>query len=455
MNGSPDLKSWMVGALMGKWGMDNLTNNAASVHLETDILTFIKLPDGSFALPPGTTSNLVLIGNQYRVDERFSRTINFDSSNNVSSMTDADGNAVNFTYSGGLLQSVNDNFGHTLTFHYTGSLLTSVTDSAGRGVSYSYTGNDLTTYTDPEGKVWTYGPDNTHRILTLKNPLNITTVTNVYDTFGQVQSQTLPRQTGSTTYNLYFSGYRNIEEDGAGHDIIYYFDDQKHLLGVENALGQRNIKSYDGQGHVVSETDPRVNTTGYAYDGNNNPTRITDPYGKQTINTYDGQYHLTDVLDPLGHLKHTDYNTTHHPTRITVYPVSTQPVYSQKSYYANGLVNTSTDARNVVTTLTQDGYGNPATSKTSTAPTITYGYDAVGRMTSLTDQVGSKTTFSYNNRSLLTGSTDPLNKSVSLTYYDDGTLHTVTDRNNKTTTSWINARDRVASGKSQSRWQSG
>lgn len=216
MNAS-DLKSWTVGALIGKWGMDNLTGNAASVHMDTDILSFIKLPDGSFASPPGVTSNLVKNGTLYRVDERFNRTVTFDSSNNASSMTDADGNAVSFTYSGGKLQSVSDNFGHSITFTYTGNLLTSVSDNAGRTVSYGYdANNNLTTYTDPEGKIWTYGYDCNHRVLTLKNPLNVTTVTNVYDALGQVQSQTMPRQTGTTIYNLYFNGYRNIEEDGSG-----------------------------------------------------------------------------------------------------------------------------------------------------------------------------------------------------------------------------------------------
>nr|NJM04295.1 hypothetical protein [Desulfobacula sp.] len=47
------LKEWMSAALIGKWGMDSLTDNAVSIHLDTDVLTYIKQPDGSFALPPG------------------------------------------------------------------------------------------------------------------------------------------------------------------------------------------------------------------------------------------------------------------------------------------------------------------------------------------------------------------------------------------------------------------
>ncbi len=434
MSGTPDLKSWMTGALIGKLGMDNLTNNTVSIHLETDVLSFVKIPDGSYISPPGTTSKLVKNGSLYRVDERFGRTVNFGSDNNVSSVTDADGNSISFTYSGGKLQRVADNFSHSLNFIYTGELLTSVTDSASRGISYGYTGNNLTTYTDPEAKVWTYGYDTNRRITTLKNPRNITTVTNVYDVFGRVQSQTMPRQTGSTTYNLYFSGYRNIEQDGSGRQTIYYFDENKRLLGVENALGQKSLKNYDGQGHVISETDPRGYATSITFDANHNPIVVTDPLGKQTHNTYDSNYHLTDVTNPLGHIASTGYDSEHHPITATAYPASGQSIITRKSYFTNGLVNTTTDGKGVVTTLTQDSYGNPATSKTSTAPIIDYDYDAIGRMTALTDQVGSKTTFSYDKRSLLTGSTDPLNRSISLTYYDDGTLKTKTDRNNKTTT---------------------
>ena len=117
MIGTPDVKSWMVAALTAQWGMDQLTNNAASVHLGTDVLTFIKLPDGTFASPPGVTSKLVLANGLYRVDERFGRTINFNSDNRVSRITDADANQVNFTYSSGKLMNVADGFGPELHLH--------------------------------------------------------------------------------------------------------------------------------------------------------------------------------------------------------------------------------------------------------------------------------------------------------------------------------------------------
>jgi RHS repeat-associated protein len=435
MNGSPDLKSWMTGSLIAKWGMDQLDDNAVSIHLENDVLTYIKNPDGSFATPPGVTSKLVWDSDHYRVDERFSRTILFNTAKQVSRITDADGNQVNFTYSSGILTGVADGFGHSLTFNYTGNLLTSVSDSAGRNVIYGYdTDSNLITYTDPENKVWTYGYEGSHRILTLKNPLNITTVTNEYDSLGRVKTQTVPRQAGSATYNLYYSGYRNIEEDPSGNQTVYFYDEHKRLIALQDALGDSRVMIHDGQNHVIARTDPRGNTTSYEYDGNNNLTRTMDALSNPTINTYDSQYRLTDVTDPLNHTVHHDYDSKHHPIKTTTYPSSGQSIVTSKTYYTNGLVNTSKDGKGTVTTLTYDTYGTPDTSVTGAHLAINYDFDAAGRMTALTDQVGSRTSFTYDKRSLLLTRTDPLNKTSTNTYYNDGTLHTATDRKGRTTT---------------------
>lgn len=320
MTGDTDLKSWMVGALIGKWGMDKLTGNAASVRLQTDVLTFIRLPDGSYGSPPGVTSRLVQNGGLFRVDERFGRTVHFNADKKVSSLSDADGNQTSFTYESGRLQSVSDSFGHTLTFAYAGNLLSSISDSAGRSVSYGYDGNaDLVSYTDPEGKVWDYGYDGVHCLLTVRNPRAVTTVTNVYDSQGRVMTQTVPRQSGSVSYNLYFSGYRNIEEDALGSQTVYYFDEKRRLLSVIDALGNQVDKAYDGQNHVVSVTDQREHTTTFTYDGDNNLIITTDPYGKETHTTYDSLFRVTDITDPLGHTVHYDYDAKHHPIRTTTY----------------------------------------------------------------------------------------------------------------------------------------
>ncbi len=97
-------------------------------------------------------------------------------------------------------------------------------------------------------------------------------------------------------------------------------------------------------------------------------------------------------------------------------------------------MNTTTDGRDIVTTLTYDGFGNPDTSKVDIEPVVDYTYNSKGWMTHLYDQASSHTGFTYNNRGQVLSRTDPLNKTTSYTYYDDGSLHTITDRKNNTIT---------------------
>ena len=434
MAGDTDLADWMACALTGQWAMDNLTDNAVSIHLESDVLTYIRQPDGSFGLPPGVNARLSLDSGGYRLDDRFDKTILFNGDNKVSTITDADGNAVTFAYSGDNLASVSDDFGHSLTFAYSGEKLSSVTDSAGRSVSFNYTGDNLATYTDPENKAWVYGYDSDHRITTLANPEGITTVTNAYDSLGRVMTQTVPRQSGTAGYNLYFTGYRNIEEDSDGNQTIYHYDRRQRLIALEDALGSKTSHSYDGQNHVIQTTDPRGNTTLYEYDGSNNLVMSTDALGYETTNVYDVDFHLTDVTDPLGNLVHYKFDEEHHLVNTAVYPESGQSIETSATFYANGLPHISTDARGVATTLTYDTYGNPAARQTASAPAITYTYDGTGLMTSLTDQKSQTTAFAYDNRGLLETRTDPLSKSMVLTYTNDGKISTITDRNNDTVT---------------------
>nr|WP_320194132.1 RHS repeat-associated core domain-containing protein [uncultured Desulfobacter sp.] len=434
MTGAPGVKEWATSSLIGKWGMDQLIDNAVSLHLESDLLTYIRLPDGSFAKPPGVNATLTLTSGQYRMEERFDRVIQFNTDHRAGTITDADGNTVDFTYTNGKVSSVSDSFNHTLTIGYTGDLLTSVSDSAGRSVSFGYGDDNLTSYTDPEGKVWDYGYIDDHKLETLQNPEGITTVINIHDTLGRVMTQTVPRQTGDTTYNLYYSGYRSVEEDSQGNRVISRYDRKKRLIASEDALGNTTGYTYDGQNHVVSTTDPRGNTTNYEYDGNNNLVRTVNALGEETVNTYDARFRLTDITDNLGHVTHNDYDSEHHLEKTTVWPKSGQAIETSATFYSNGLPHTSTDGRGIVTTLTYDNYGNPDTNQTASAPAVDYNYNGIGLMTGLTDQGGSATSFVYDDRGLLQTRTDPFLNAMSITYYDDGKINTITDRNNDTVT---------------------
>ncbi len=442
MTGTPEVKEWTVSSLAAKWAMDQLKDNAVSVHLMDKWLAFIKLPDGTYSSPPGMTIKLVKDGSLYRLEERFDEKVYFDSNNKISSWRDADGNALSFTYNGDKLASITDAFGRSLTLGYTGDLLTSITDSTGRSITYQYdANNDLTGYLDLENKLWSYGYTN-HRLTTLTNPLSITTATNVYDTLGRVKSQTVPRKINGSiinkTYNFYFSGFRGVEEDPEGNQTIYHLDRDGKTIAEENALGHKSSREFDGQNHVVKTTDPRGNEAEFIYDGNHNLVKAVGPLSGIEYDsgyTYDANFQLTDTYlsqnDVIQRsLSHLDYDSEHHLEKTTIYPATGKQIEHSNTYYPNGLTNTTSDGKGIITTLTYDPFGNPDTSKVDTEPLVDYVYNSRGWMSDLNDQAGSHTGFTYNNMGQILTRTDPLSKVTGYTYYDDGSLHTITDRKN-------------------------
>jgi YD repeat-containing protein len=294
-----DAKGWAVAALINKWAVDRLIDNAVTVHLGHGLMEYIKLADGTYAAPPGITAQLLDNGNgTFSLRERFGTRLDFNGSDRISRWEDGDGNALSFTYSGENLSGATDAFGRSLTMGYSGSRIHSVADSTGRSVSYGYDGSgNLTGYTDPEGKVWGYGYDGRHRMTSLSTPLGVTTATNAYDSLGRVQTQTVPRQGGDTAvYAFYFSGFRNVEEDPEGAQTIYYYDHKGRSTGEENALGHRTGREYDGQNHIVESLDPLLNLTRYSYDGAHHLIGVENALAEETEYVYDAQHRKTDAV---------------------------------------------------------------------------------------------------------------------------------------------------------------
>lgn len=428
-----DVLGWMTAVLSCKWGVDQLLENAISVHQGSKVTEYIKLADDTYAVPPGITTELIDNGDgTFRLQERFGTTVDFDVNGRITNLTDIDGNVLSFIYGGDNLATVTDAFGRSINLIYSGDRISSVSDSTGRSVSYNYDANgNLAGYIDAEGKLWSYGYDANHRMTSVTNPLGITTINNTYDDLGKVDSQTAPRQGGgSATYEFYFSGFRNIEKDPDGNETIYYYDKKGNLVKEKNALGYQMQKEYDGQNHLILYRDPRGNRTFHTYDGNHNLISTTNTKYKTTESTYDSQFRLTDITNPLGHTRHMEYDAEHHLT-LTRDAVGNE---FSSTYYPNGFRETNTDGRGVVTRFTFDAYGNPQSTQINSHPSVTYVYDTIGRVTSLTNQENAATHFEYDNRGLKTKITDPLNQDTILVYDDAGQLSSITDRNGDTIT---------------------
>ena len=436
-----NIKGWMISSLAAKWAIDRVINNVVTIHFGNKTMEFVKLPTGTLVAPPGITATLTKSNGIYTLHERFGSKMVFakvsgeQKKYRIIYQQDADGNRINFSYSGDKLGTISNTFGHSLTLHYSGDYITLVSDSTGRQISFGYIGNNLTTFTDPDGKVWRYGYDSGHRITSLKNPLDITTATNSYNGQDQVIHQTVPRQSGGNkVYNYYFSGFRNAEEDPAGNFLVYFFDKKGRSIGKENQLGFTTSRKYDGQDHIIQSTDYRGRTTLFDYDGHNDLIKVTNALGKETTNVYDANFHLTGTTDPLGHTVNFGYDGEHHPVWTKVHPAPGQSITTSTGYYGNGLVASKSDGRGVSTFFAHDSHGNPVSTRINGQKEIKYQYDALGRLLKLTDQENSTTRFTYDNRGLVTQKTDPFGRITSYSYNNDGTIHSRTDRNGNVTT---------------------
>jgi len=424
----PTIKSWITGALVADWATDNLLNNAVTVHMGDQGLTYIKLPDGSYAPPPGVTTELVKLGGgTYELRERFGTVIAFNADNKIATLTDVDGNVLTFIYDGvtGKLSQVKDTYNRTLTVGYTGDLLTSVSDQNGRSVVYTQIAEELRNVAGLENANWQYTYDTLHRLKTVIDPVNATIVDNTYDDSDRVITQLAPRKVGTATYKMHYTGLTSSEEDPLGNRTTYYYDFTGRKVAVENSLGEKSYTEYDGQNQPVRSIDPRSNEFRYVYDNNNNLRFIYDPDNNETENVYDVQFRLIDTYDPFRNNTHYGYDAEHH------LELTRDGELNETSaiYYPNGLIDTSTDGRTTVTDYVFDTNGYPDTTKVGTRPVVDYTYNAKGEMTDLIDQEGAHTNFIYYENGLLKESTDPLLKKSFYTYYDTGRIHTYTDRN--------------------------
>ncbi len=407
-------QGWTTAILANQWATDQITDNARNVMMGNKVLTYVRMPDGTFSAPPGVTTALALSNDLYRLTERMGTHYDFGSNLHLSSWVDADGNSMSFQYNASTnLSSVSDCFNRQLTFTYTSNLLTSVSHGGtpSRSVSYGYSAaGDLTQFTDPEGFVWTHNYASLHRMVSLYDPTQQLTATNIYDSVGHVMTQ---KNGFGNAWNFYFSDYRNIEEDPQGGQKVYCYDDKRRLTSSELVAGSPSFVFYDGQDHVVATVDPLGRPTWMLYDGNQNLTNLVDALTNRMVYTYDSQNRLTSAQDPAGGITRFGFDSKNHLTNVVDAAGNLTTYTYCSSGASNGLPARVVAPGNVISASSYDSYGNVAGVTRTDAGTIGMQFDITGNMTQLTDANGGSTRFTFDKRRLNTSVRDPLNNTVS------------------------------------------
>lgn len=315
--------------------------------------------------------------------------------------------------------------------------LLSSTDGRGQLTTYGYdAANQRTNMIDRTGtNVWSYFYTSRGKQDHVTDPLNHS-VTNVYDAANRLTRVIDPMANGVT--NQY----------DANGNLAFFFD----------KLGQRWIKTYDRLNRLQTESDPLGNTKRTIYDTAGRVQQISTPNGFASIHTYDGRGRLTKWVDPQNFPWRYDYDGVGNITNITdalqghytmAYSNRNERILEHNQdgfewhYTYDELlrVKTQMDPNQIVRTATYDAAGRTLFVDFSTGRHDSFTYDDNDNMKTMGRRISGATTalqFIYdpldrvreqddaNTQTVLYGY-DPLGRATTITYPGGKTLTNVYD----------------------------
>jgi RHS repeat-associated protein len=401
--------------------------------------TFVDNGNGTFTPPPGRHETLVHNGDgswDLTLQRRLSR-LHFDATGALTYAKDDYGNTLNVTYDGaGRVQQIADAAGSGRYLNVgwgANGRISTITDNSGRLIQYGYTGNTLTTVTDAANRVTTYGYT-TVRFEPLLTRITengtsnwnrvITDIT--YDSAARTASYTEAGETYTYTYADPANPVQTVKTNSTGAQWKFLYDSK-------GMVTDRTPPPYAGSTHVVYYPDESIQQvtdgvgieTFYTYDPLGGVQTVTRDYqGTQAIRfdyTYDpafpGRVASITPKDPGTGATNLDWQAWQYeyyqagtPAPGALFKVkrvenngSTLDIVGTYVYNSKGQVTRYTSGSGGVTDLVYDAQGNlhtatlPANNDAGTRPVITYGYDSLGRVTSVTDALNHQTTYQYDN----------------------------------------------------------
>lgn len=278
----------------------------------------------------------------------------------VSSIIDNQGNSLSFQYSGTLLTKVCHSDGPYLVFSYANGRLVSVSDDQGRRVSYAYSGGCLTSVTAYNGLATTYQY----------------------------------HENDNTPLACALS--KVIYPDGTTREYAY---DDEGRLSTSSANGGKLITRIE-RGTLGSYTvvSPNGGKTQVTVGANGETLKMVNALGDTVKQMYTPDTLLEATIAPSGKRSKIAYNNDGSP----VSAMSASGATTTFSYTADfGNLASVTDAR-----------GN----------SLSYGYDALGRSTSVRYVDGTVSHLEYNEKGDIVKSTNRRGESVAYEYDDEGRI---------------------------------
>ncbi len=443
----------------------NSSTNTATVVLGDGNNVPFSLSNGQYVASTWVIATLVKNGDgtYTYLEKRTQRQYVFSSTAQLTKEIDRNGYTTSISYnSSGQLAAVTDPAGRSFTLSYgSNGDLAGVGDPLSRTVYLAYDGaGNLLSITDVGNGVTTFTYDAGHNLLTIKDPRG-GILTNMYDSQGRVISQVDPmsRKTtfsyvaGTTTItdpngNVIRESFSNNEAVaitrgyGSAQQSTWNYTYDSNVLGMISAIDPNNhvsTFSRDPNGNLLSRTDALNRTSSFTYDSLNDLTSFTDPLNITTSLTYDSHGNVVNASRPLtgsGQIQIVSFTRGDgsHPGDVTAMTDPDGHTMSF-SYDANGDLASLTDGLGNRTTYGYDSIGRQTTMVSPNGNvsggnpsqnTTTYASDAFGGVTATTDSIGHTTAATYDADRNLSALTDADGNKTQYSYDLDNELTTVT-----------------------------
>ncbi|MBM7024511.1 RHS repeat-associated core domain-containing protein [Clavibacter zhangzhiyongii] len=349
--------------------------------------------------------------------------------------------------------------------HTTGTdpKITSIVDSANRTTTYTRNGSgQLTKIDKPGGAVTTMTYDTTGRLSTLTVPSapGTTTITFGYNTAHKVTKIT--QKSTSPTYgdkadvvtNFAYNSGNTVVTNPNGKASTYIYDNQGRVTSTKDPLNRTRSQSWTANSDIQTSTDALGsgstpgNETKMQYDGLNNATKTELPTGAAASAVYSAgagcasnggdSFQVKCSTDASGNTASYDYDTAGNPTKKKDTTSGGTGAVEFERTYDNwdrticggwaGQICTAKDGNGNVTKYNYDTTGN-LIKVTPPAPqgATTYTYDALSRVTSVTDPRGKVTKYAYDVRDRQTLVTFANASTLAKTYYPNGLVQLDSD----------------------------
>ena len=442
---------------------------------EVGSLTSVKKPNG------GVTTMIYSI-NDLLVEEidALENSIyrDYDANGNLISLTDRNGNLTEYGY------DKENRLISVLTYMKEGDKVVDVYET-----QYEYDAmGRIKTMISADMRVTTTGYDKNGRITSEVNPLALlkpedtlyNRVSYTYDNRDRITRATL--EDGTVTDYTYdrngnvLTRTEGVTADFEGYTTTYTYNNNDQLLTEEDPMEGRTIYTYTNTGKVKTITNAMGATTEYKYDANENVIKVTDPLLSETRYEYDGLNRLiserrygTSVSDPIqittyeydgngnikkiGHWQHNGTQEELISLELFTYDandqVMTYTIADEKGmdgehattsygYDKNGNLTSIMDPMKNERRINYDSLNratrfiNEKGIKEGKGGTVTFEYDAMGRIKRAENEDAAVTEYTYDAKGRVTSIKDALNHFKRFQYDARDRVISETDENGVT-----------------------